>query len=93
MLGKMLIHGLVAAALIGSAAAAYAQAKDNGYLPAPAPAVQSAKPDAAKADNGYLRPAAADLRGRHDDHHDRAVRSDRDRERHDRKRDHDDDDD
>lgn len=30
MLGKMLIQGLVAAAVIGSAAAVYAQVKDNG---------------------------------------------------------------
>lgn len=32
MLGKMLIHGLAAAILIGSAAAAYAQAKDHQFL-------------------------------------------------------------
>lgn len=42
MLKKMLIQGLVAAALIGTAAAVYAQAqaqegsRDNGYLAAPA---------------------------------------------------------
>ena len=32
MLGKMLIHGLVAAFLIGSAAATYAQARDHLFL-------------------------------------------------------------
>lgn len=32
MLGKMLIHGLIAAFLIGSAAAAYAQTKDHQFL-------------------------------------------------------------
>jgi hypothetical protein len=61
MLGKMLIHGLVAAAVIGSAAAVFAQAKDNGYLkpdavlaqPAQA-AVAPAKTGAQRADNGYL---------------------------------------
>lgn len=44
MLGKMIIQGLVAATLIGGAAAVYAQAKDRnepppaatGYLPQPA---------------------------------------------------------
>lgn len=106
MLGKMLIHGAVAAALIGSAAAVYAQARDNGYLPAPqalqaekapqalqaekAPlALQKAIP-AARSDNGYLRPGAADLRGDRDDHHDRGERG---RERHDGRRGHDGDDD
>ena len=42
MLGKMMIHGLVAAILIGGAAAVYAQARADG------PAAQS--------DNGYLQP-------------------------------------
>lgn len=64
MLGKMLIHGLVGAAVIGSAAAVFAQAKDNGYLkPDALPAVltDKAKPagdqqvgTAAAKDNGYL---------------------------------------
>lgn len=44
MLGKMMIHGLVAAILIGGAAAVYAQAKDNGYL--------SAAPTKANTDTG-----------------------------------------
>lgn len=30
MLGKMLVHGLVAAAIIGGAAAVYARIADNG---------------------------------------------------------------
>ncbi len=42
MLGKMMIHGLVAAILIGGAAAVYAQAKADG--------------PAAPAGNGYLQP-------------------------------------
>ena len=42
MLGKMMIHGLVAAILIGGAAAVYAQAKTDG--------------PAAPAGNGYLQP-------------------------------------
>lgn len=32
MLGKMLVHGLLAAFLIGSAAAGYAQAKNPQFL-------------------------------------------------------------
>lgn len=35
MLRKMLLQGLAAAALVGGAAVVYAQAQDNGYLPAP----------------------------------------------------------
>ncbi|MGE5548675.1 MAG: hypothetical protein ACM33T_17350 [Solirubrobacterales bacterium] len=58
MLGKMIIHGLIAATLIGSAAAVYAQAaRDTGYLSPTgpsAPTQTSANPD---KDNGYLRPA------------------------------------
>lgn len=78
MLGKMLIHGLVAAALVGSAAAVFAQAKDNGYLsPTAAPSspnqatAASATPLAhVTADNGYIRPTQADLRkSKHDREH------------------------
>ncbi len=36
MLRKMMLQGLAAAVLIGAAAAVYAQAQSNGYLPAPA---------------------------------------------------------
>ena len=42
MLGRMMIHGLVAAILIGGAAAVYAQATADG--------------PAAPAGNGYLQP-------------------------------------
>jgi hypothetical protein len=42
MLGKMMIHGLVVAILIGGAAAVYAQAKADGTV--------------ATSDNGYLQP-------------------------------------
>lgn len=90
MLGKMLIHGLVAAALIGSAAAVYAQAKDNGYLKPDAVQAQAAadKPqlktgDKPAAANGYL--AADSVRG-HDGKHAK-------KEHHREGRHHDDDDD
>lgn len=62
MLRKMIIHGLLAAVLIGSAAAVYAQAKvDNGYLsPASAapsvPSGTSPNSSVAKAGEGYLKP-------------------------------------
>jgi hypothetical protein len=36
MLRKMMLQGLAAAVLIGGAAAVYAQAQGNGYLPGPA---------------------------------------------------------
>ena len=42
MLGRMMIHGLVAAILIGGGAAVYAQARGDGT--------------AAPAGNGYLQP-------------------------------------
>lgn len=42
MLGKMMIHGVVAAILIGGAAAVYAQARADGTP--------------AQSDNGYLQP-------------------------------------
>lgn len=48
MLGKMMIHGLVAAILIGGAAAVYAQARADG------PTAQS--------DNGYLQPGTGGTR-------------------------------
>lgn len=65
MLGKMLIHGLVGAAVIGSAAAVFAQAKDNGYLKPdalPIAVTDKAKPageqravgTGAAKDNGYV---------------------------------------
>jgi hypothetical protein len=82
MLGKMLIHGLVAAVILGSAAAVYAQIKDNGYL-APAATPDRKTESGADIGNGALRPTEANVHGREDERH---------RERHDRKRDHDDDD-
>jgi hypothetical protein len=74
MLGKMLIHGLVAAAIIGSAAAVYAQAKDNGYLKPEAIQTQPAAPTAKAArvedrkggTTGYL---AADVARDGERHH------------------------
>lgn len=91
MLGKMLIHGLVAAAILGSAAAVYAQVKDNGYL-VPAAMTDQKKEAAADSGNGTARQMDANVRGREDERR-HGVRSERHRERHDRKHDHDDDDD
>lgn len=91
MLGKMLIHGLVAAAILGSAAAVYAQVKDNGYL-VPAATADQRKGAVADIGNGYLRPTDGNVRGREDERR-HGVHSERHREGHDRKRDHDDDDD
>lgn len=91
MLGKMLIHGLVAAAVVGSAAAVYAQVKDNGYLTPQATQTDGRAPVEMK-DNGYIRPATVQTR-RDEDERDRRVRSEHRRDRFDRKRDHDDDDD
>lgn len=92
MLGKMLIHGLVGAAMIASAAAVYAQAKDNGYLKpdmVQALGIQPAKP---AATGEYLS-----QRG---DGYDRGPSVHREREhgkkadhRHEGRRHHDDDDD
>jgi hypothetical protein len=48
MLGKMMIHGLVAAILIGGAAVVYAQARADG----------PAAPPAASTGNGYLQPGS-----------------------------------
>ncbi|TAN61509.1 MAG: hypothetical protein EPN20_12335 [Magnetospirillum sp.] len=88
MLGKMLIHGLIAATLIGSAAAVYAQGKDNGYLPSTAkPAAVSGKleaPPAGKEADGYVRPSR-------DDKRERSGKAERHHERHDRHHDEDDD--
>lgn len=49
MLGKMLLHGLLGAVLIGSAAAVYAQSQDNGYLKPDAVAPQARTGEDAKA--------------------------------------------
>ncbi len=66
MLGKMMIHGLVAAILIGGAAAVYAQARDTA-TPAP-------------ADNGYLQSTSDG--GHRDGYRDRDGHRDRDGDRH-----------
>ncbi len=63
MLGKMMIHGLVAAILIGGAAAVYAQAKadgttapaGNGYLQ---PGTDGARPDGVRTDKDSRKKAA-----------------------------------
>jgi hypothetical protein len=74
MLGKMMINGLVAAILIGGAAAVYAQARDGGSL------------SAAPAGTGYLQPTDRGLREHGDGrkHADRTDRADRHRDGHDR---------
>ncbi len=86
MLGKMLIHGLVAATVIGSAAAVYAQAKDNGYL-SPATTAEQQRGFVAETNSGTLRPAEANVGGREGERR-QGVRSERHREH-----DHDNDDD
>ena len=69
MLGKMMVHGLVAAILVGGAAAVYAQAKDNGYLSAAPAKAGTDDGTAARSDNGYLSPP-------------NGVRTDRDSRKH-----------
>jgi hypothetical protein len=62
MLRKMLVHGLAAAILIGSAAAVYAEVKGNGYL---SPAMAQTKIDdkaTAKGGDGSSRPSAENVR-------------------------------
>lgn len=71
MLGKMMIHGVVAAILIAGAAAVYAQAKDGGSL------------SAAPAGTGYLKPTDGGFR-EHRDGRKHADRADRQRDGHDR---------
>jgi hypothetical protein len=64
MLKKMLIHGLIAATVIGGAAAVYASGRGDGYemdVAAPVARVESAKVEG--ANNGYI----ADRSG-HSDH-------------------------
>ena len=56
MLGKMMMHGLVMAILVGGAAAVYAQAKDNGYLSAAPTPASTDNATATRSDNGYLSP-------------------------------------
>lgn len=91
MLRKMLLQGLVAAAIIAGAAAVYAGT--TGDAPQPDTRMTQATP-AAGTDTGYLQPQARQTDNRREDH-DRAARDSRkkDRERHSerRHRDHDDD--
>lgn len=53
MIGKMLIHGILAAILIAGAAAVYAQAVEGDHPPA-SPAARMADEPSAAAGNGYL---------------------------------------
>jgi hypothetical protein len=71
MLAKMLVHGLVAAILIGGAAAVYAQARDSGQ--------PSAAPAQATSDNGYLQSPTDGVR-KHKDGRKHAAKSERHRE-------------
>lgn len=70
MLGKMLLHGVAAAILIGSAAAVYAQVGDGGTPPpVPAPSAQR-DASAGQAADGYLHPSAETAsRDRHREAH------------------------
>jgi hypothetical protein len=77
MLKKMLMQGLLGAALIGAAAALYSQAhaqgkpQDNGYLTAPAGTKASDRHDGRKMHDKHKD--RLDLRhagGRHDHDHD-----------------------
>jgi hypothetical protein len=90
MLGKMLLHGLATAILIGSAAAVFAQTRDNGYLPAPAAAAPAA---AAQISDRGDRPAdeRGYIRRDRDDRGERSGKSERHHERRDRHHDKDDD--
>ena len=73
MLGKMLLHGVAAAILIGSAAAVYAQVGDGDTSPPlPAPSAQR-DAGAGQAADGYLHPAVETAgrdghRAAHSDH-------------------------
>lgn len=91
MLRKMLLQGLIAAAIIAGAAAVYAGTAGDPSLP------ESGKTQtvpAAGTDTGYLQPQARQTDRRGEDH-DQTTRDSRkkDRERHSdrRHRDHDDD--
>lgn len=66
MLGKMMMHGLVVAILVGGAAAVYAQAKDDGYLSAAPAKSDTDNGTAARSDNGYLPRMNDDVRSERD---------------------------
>lgn len=84
MLWKMLIHGVVAAALIGSAAAIYAQATDSGYLSSAFTQPSIAPDAAAKGGDGNIRPSTMDAGAGEDGKTlvDKTERSHEGRERH-----------
>ena len=68
MLKKMLVHGLIAAAVISTAAAVYAAGRGNGYvMENAAPTGQAEADNRGAIDNGYIT--------------DGARRGDRDRDR------------
>jgi hypothetical protein len=74
MLKKMLIHGLIAAAVIGGAAAVYASGRGDGYAvdnAAPTVRVDAGHPET--ANNGYIADDAGKrfFRRGHDDKHER----------------------
>lgn len=77
MLARMIIQGLVAAALVGAAATVYAQVKEGtGDLssdPAPAEAPATARPTTPPGD-GYLRPSRERSQDDDDDNDDRHKR-------------------
>lgn len=86
MLKKMLIHGLIATAVIGGAAAVYASGRGDGYAmddAAPTMRVDQANPET--ANNGYIAKDAGSRsfwRGHDDDHereHEYGERSEHDR--------------
>jgi len=87
MLKKMIIHGLVAAALVGVAAAGYAQTKKDTSHLAPSPAAPSAAPaksddiPVVQADTGYVQTIPSRVRksdhdrdGKYRDRHDSRKR-------------------
>ena len=83
MLGKMLVHGLIAATIVGSAAAVYAQTKDIGILTSAGNQAvivtnNNSSGTEAKPSNGYLQPDGRSFRSSNEmgerDHH-RSLRS------------------
>ncbi|MBM3582221.1 MAG: hypothetical protein FJX37_09695 [Alphaproteobacteria bacterium] len=87
MLGKMIVHGLVATALIGAAAVAYAQMTGNAAAPqttqvreAPAEAVQEKTERHRRGDDDYGKYGKYESRDKHRDRHEyRERRENRDR--------------
>lgn len=96
MLRKMLLQGLIAAAIIAGAAAVYAGTAGDPPIPesGKTQAIPHATPAAVRTDTGYLQPQTRHA-GKHGDDHDPHARDGRkkDRAHHSdrRHRDHDDD--